>query len=68
MVFLFDAIPDIHHVRKKFKTFAFSIDSQGDYLNKMYGKDWILTNSRNQIELGNKMVKFCQVIAREFFR
>jgi len=65
---LYDAIPDIHHVRKKFKTFAFSIDSQGDYLNKMYGKDWILTNSRNQIELGNKMVKFCQVIAREFFR
>lgn len=65
---LYDAIPDIHYVRKKFKTFAFSIDSQGDYLNKMYGNDWILTNSRNQIELGNKMVKFCQVIAREFFR
>ncbi len=65
---LYDAIPDIHNVRKKFKTFAFSIDSQGDYLNKIYGNDWILTNSRDQIELGNKMVKFCQVIAREFFR
>jgi hypothetical protein len=63
-----DAIPDIHHVRKKFKVFAFSIDSQGDYLNKMYGNDWILTSSRNQIELGQKMIKFCQIIAREFFR
>ncbi|MFX0105559.1 MAG: hypothetical protein ACFE75_08715 [Candidatus Hodarchaeota archaeon] len=63
-----DAIPDIHQVRKKFKVFAFSIDSQGDYLNKMYGNDWVLTSSSNQIELGQKMIKFCQIIAREFFR
>jgi hypothetical protein len=55
-------------VRKQFKTFAFSIDSQGEYLNKMYGKDWVLTSSRNQVELGQKMIKFCQIIAREFFR
>jgi len=63
-----DAIPDIHFVRKKFKVFAFSIDSQGDYLNKMYGNDWVLTNSKNQTELGKKMIKFCQIITREFFR
>lgn len=62
------AIPDIHFVRKKFKVFAFSIDSQGDYLNKMYGNDWVLTNSKNQTELGKKMIKFCQIITREFFR
>jgi len=65
---LFDAIPDIHDVRKHFKIFAFSIDSQGDYLNKMYGKDWILTSSRNELELGNKMLKFCQIIVKEFYR
>ena len=65
---LFDAIPDIHDVRKRFKIFAFSIDSQGEYLNKMYGKDWILTSSRNELELGNKMLKFCQIIVKEFYR
>ncbi len=65
---LFDAIPDIHDVRKRFKMFAFSIDSQGEYLNKMYGKDWILTSSRNELELGNKMLKFCQIIVKEFYR
>jgi len=65
---LFDAIPDIHDVRKRFKMFAFSIDSQGEYLNKMYGKDWILTSSRNELELGKKMLKFCQIIVKEFYR
>ncbi|MHA1703866.1 MAG: hypothetical protein ACTSWK_16545, partial [Promethearchaeota archaeon] len=65
---LVDAIPDIHHVRKRFKIFAFSIDSQGEYLNKMYGKDWILTSTRNKLELGNKMLKFCQFIVKEFYR
>ncbi|MBY9002638.1 MAG: hypothetical protein KGD73_01580 [Candidatus Lokiarchaeota archaeon] len=65
---LVDAIPDIHDVRKRFKIFAFSIDSQGDYLNKMYGKDWILTSTRNELELGNKMLKFCQIIVKEFYR
>ncbi len=64
---LTDAIPDIQDVRKKFKIFAFSIDSQGDYLNKMYGKDWILTSTRNELELGNKMLKFCQIIVKEFY-
>jgi len=63
-----DAIPDIHFVRKKFKIFAFSIDSKGDYLNKMYGKDWVLTSSKNQADLGKKMIKFCQIITHEFFR
>jgi len=62
-----DAIPDIHFVRKNFKVFAFSIDSQGDYLNKMYGNDWVLTSSKNQTDLGKKMIKFCQIITREFF-
>ena len=65
---LLDAIPDIHYVRKKFRVFAFSIDSNGDYLNKLYGKDWILTSSRNELELGNKMIKFCQIIVKEFYR
>ena len=65
---LVDAIPDIHDVRKRFKIFAFSIDSQGEYLNKMYGKDWILTSTRNELELSNKMLKFCQIIMKEFYR
>ncbi|MFX0057403.1 MAG: hypothetical protein ACFE8J_03795 [Candidatus Heimdallarchaeota archaeon] len=65
---LYDAIPDIHDVRKKFRVFAFSIDSQGEYLTKMYGKDWILTSSRNELELGQKMVKFCQIVVKEFYR
>jgi len=65
---LVDAIPDIHDVRKHFKIFAFSIDSQGEYLNKMYGKDWILTSTRNEFELSNKMLKFCQIIVKEFYR
>ena len=63
-----DAIPDIHFVRKNFNVFAFSIDSQGEYLNKMYGNDWVLTSSKNQTDLGKKMIKFCQIITREFFR
>jgi len=65
---LLDAIPDIHDVRKRFRVFAFSIDSNGEYLNKLYGKDWILTSSRNELELGQKMLKFCQIIVREFYR
>jgi len=63
-----DAIPDIHQVRKFFKIFAFSIDSHGEYLNKLYGNDWVLTSSKNQAELGKKMIKFCQIITYEFFR
>lgn len=65
---LYDTIPDIHDVRKRFRVFAFSIDSQGEYLNKMYGKDWILTSSRNELELGQKMVKFSQILVNEFYR
>jgi hypothetical protein len=65
---LYDAIPDIHDVRKRFRVFAFSIDSQGEYLNKMYGKDWILTSSRNELELGQKMVRFSQILVNEFYR
>ncbi|TFF84458.1 MAG: hypothetical protein EU552_00065 [Promethearchaeota archaeon] len=65
---LYDAIPDIHEVRKIFRVFAFSIDSQGDYLNKLYGKDWILTSSRNELELGQKMVRFSQILVKEFYR
>jgi hypothetical protein len=65
---LYDAIPDIHEVRKKFRVFAFSIDSQGEYLNKLYGKDWILTSSRNELELGQKMVRFSQILVKEFYR
>jgi len=64
---LYDAIPDIHEVRKRFRVFAFSIDSQGDYLNKLYGKDWILTSSRNELELGHKMVRFSQILVKEFY-
>ncbi len=65
---VYDAIPDIHEVRKFFKVFAFSIDAQGEYLNQLYGKDWILAGSRNQSELGQKLIKMCQVIVREFYK
>ncbi len=65
---LFDAISEIHEVRKRFKVFAFSIDAQGDYLNKLYGDDWILTSSNDKIDLGEKIMKFCRLVIKEFFR
>ncbi|GAH20181.1 unnamed protein product, partial [marine sediment metagenome] len=43
-------------------------DAQGEYLNKLYGKDWILTQSKNEEELGQKLIKLYQLIVREFFR
>ncbi len=62
-----EAMNDIHDVRKRFKVYAFSIDAKGEYLDKLYQKDWILTNSQDEQDLGQKMVKLCQLIVKEFF-
>ena len=62
-----DAVFDIQCVRKKFKVFAFSIDALGDYLNFLYGKNWILTNSYDKIDLSDKIIKFCKFVVKEFF-
>ena len=63
-----DAIKEIHDVRKLFNVFAFSIDAKGEHLNKLYEKNWILTDSSNQIDLGEKLVKFCTLVSKEYFR
>jgi len=64
-----DAIKEIHDVRKIFKVFAFSIDAKGDYLDKLYDKNWILTTSdKSKTDLGDKLIKFCRLVVKEFFR
>jgi len=64
-----DAIKEIHDIKKIFKVFAFSIDAKGDYLNKLYDKDWILTkSSSDKTDLGQKLIKFCRLVVKEFFR
>ncbi|MHA2180759.1 MAG: hypothetical protein ACXAAH_04985, partial [Promethearchaeota archaeon] len=63
-----DAIKEIHDVKKIFNVFAFSIDAKGDYLDKLYDKNWILTHSSDKSELGLKLVKFCRLVSKEIFR
>ena len=63
-----EAIPDIHEVARKFKMFAFSIDAKGEYLNQLYQRNWVLTSSSVQADLGDKMLAFCRLIAQNFFR
>jgi hypothetical protein len=63
-----DAIKEIHDVKKIFEVFAFSIDAKGDYLDKLYDKNWILTNSSDKTDLGDKLIKFCRLVVKEFFR
>ncbi|MFW9875812.1 MAG: hypothetical protein ACFFG0_22130, partial [Candidatus Thorarchaeota archaeon] len=63
-----NAIKEIHEVKKAFKVFAFSIDAKGDYLDQLYDKNWILTSSSNKTDLGDKLVKFCKLVVKEFFR
>ncbi len=63
-----DAIKEIHDVKKIFKVFAFSIDAKGDYLDKLYDKNWILTKSSDKTDLGDKLIKFCRLVVKEFFR
>ena len=63
---LYDAIPDVREVRKRFKIFAFSIDANGDHLNKLYDNNWILTHSKDRIDLGDKIIKFCKLVVKEF--
>ena len=63
-----DAIKEIQDVRKKFKVYAFSIDARGDYLNKLYGNNWILTKSSDRIDLADKLTQFCKLVVKEFFR
>lgn len=62
-----DAIPQIQEVRKKYNIFAFSIDARGDYLDKLYGKNWITVSSTKEAELGEKIVNFCKFIVKEYF-
>jgi uncharacterized protein with von Willebrand factor type A (vWA) domain len=63
-----DAIKEIQDVRKKFKVYAFSIDARGDYLNKLYGNNWILTKSSDRTDLADKLTQFCKLVVKEFFR
>ncbi len=63
-----EAIKEIQDVKKKFKVYAFSIDAKGDYLNKLYGKDWILTKSSDRTDLAEKLTQFCKFVVKEFFR
>jgi hypothetical protein len=63
-----NAIKEIHEVKKIFKVFAFSIDARGDYLDKLYDKSWILTNSSDKTDLGEKIIKFSRLVVKEFFR
>jgi uncharacterized protein YegL len=65
---LYDAIKEIHDVKKFFKVFAFSIDANGNYLDKLYDKNWILTKSSDKTDLGDKLIKFCKLVVKEFFR
>ncbi|TFF91626.1 MAG: hypothetical protein EU543_06355 [Promethearchaeota archaeon] len=62
-----DAIDEIQDVRKKFNVFAFSIDAEGEYLDKLYGKYWILAKSREKTDLGEKMIQFSRIIVKEYF-
>jgi len=55
-------------LKKKFKEYAFSIDANGDYLNKLYGNNWILTKSSDRTDLAEKLTKFCKLVVKEFFR
>ena len=63
-----DATKEIHDVKKIFNVFAFSIDAKGDYLDKLYDKNWILTKSSDKTDLGDKLIKFCRLVVKEFFR
>ncbi|KKN30100.1 hypothetical protein LCGC14_0837520 [marine sediment metagenome] len=65
---LYDAIKEVHDVKKIFNLFAFSIDAQGDYLDKLYDKNWVLTKSADKTDLGDKLIKFCKLVVKEFFR
>ena len=63
-----DAIREVQDVRKKFKVYAFSIDARGDYLNKLYGNNWVLTKSSDRTDLADKLTQFCKLVVKEFFR
>lgn len=63
-----DAIKEIQDVKKKFKVYAFSIDANGDYLNKLYGNNWVLTKSSDRTDLAEKLTQFCKLVVKEFFR
>ncbi|MHA2394979.1 MAG: hypothetical protein ACXAEX_23875, partial [Promethearchaeota archaeon] len=65
---LYDAIKEIHDVKKLFKVFAFSIDAKGEYLDQLYDKNWVLTSSSDKTDLGDKLIKFCKLVIKEFFR
>jgi len=65
---LSEAIHEIHDVRKLFKVFAFSIDARGEHLNQLYGDNWILASSSNNTDLSEKLIMFCRLLVKEFYR
>ena len=36
--------------------------------NQLYDKNWILTSSSNKTDLGDKLIKFCKLVVKDFFR
>ena len=62
-----DAIKEIQDVKKRFKVYAFSIDAKGDYLNKLYGNNWILTKSSDRIDPSRKINAILQTCCKRIF-
>ncbi|TXT67114.1 MAG: hypothetical protein BAJALOKI1v1_180019 [Promethearchaeota archaeon] len=61
------AMHEVQKVQRQFKIFAFSIDAEGDHLNKMYGKNWILAKSMDKVDLGQKIMQFSRFVVNEFY-
>jgi uncharacterized protein YegL len=61
------AMHQVQKVRKQFKVYAFSIDANGDHLNKMYDKNWILAKSHNRMDLSQKIMQFSRLVVNEFY-
>ncbi|TFF92968.1 MAG: VWA domain-containing protein, partial [Promethearchaeota archaeon] len=63
-----ECVQEVQEVRKRFKVFAFSIDARGEYLDKIYGKNYVLAQSRNDTDLMDKMVQFSKSVIKEYYR
>ena len=60
-----ESVEDLKEVRNKI--FAFSIDADGDYLTRIYGKNnFCIVSSDNLPELGDKLAKVSNRIISEF--
>jgi cobalamin biosynthesis protein CobT len=63
-----EAMDQIQKVRSQFEVFAFSIDAEGEYLNKLYGKNnWTLAKSDRTTDLADKIMKFSRLVVNEFY-